>query len=180
MLNSTFRFHAEHVVTTRRSGRITAGLFGWIHAGGAGELTDVGPGRLTGGKYVELLEDVLLPSVRAMLVPGPEQFYLVQDNSPIHTCRTVKAWFREHPEIILLPHPPASPDLNPIEDVWAAMNKNFPHNCDRSRAAVVQNALQAWEDLRSPVGQRNILHSVTSMPRRLNSVLAAGGGYIKY
>ena len=39
---------------------------------------------------------------------------------------------------------------------------------------------QHRSDLRTPEGQRKVWNTVTSMPRRLNSVLAAGGGYIKY
>ena len=94
------------MVATRRSGRVTAGLFGWMHASGVGQLADVGPGRLTGQKYVELLEEVLLPSVEVLLFPEGEPFYLLQDNSPIHTCRVVQEWFTRHPYITVLPYTP--------------------------------------------------------------------------
>ena len=117
---------------TGRSGRVTDWLFEWIHAGGVGELADVGPDRWTGEKYVEVLEDITLPSVRAMLYPEPEPFYLLHDNNPIHTCRAVKAWFEQHPGITVVPHPPKSPDLNPIEHIWNVINKDISHNCHRS------------------------------------------------
>lgn len=166
---------------TRRSGRVTAGLFGWMHSSGVGELADVGPGRFTGDKYIEILEEVLLPSVTALLFPEPTAFYLVQDNSPIHTCRAVKAWFQEHPQITLLPHPPKSPDLNPIEHVWAAMTKQMPtYHIHRSRDVVVANALLAWEHLRSPARRDLTAALVASMPRRLDYVIAAGGSYTNY
>ena len=163
------------------SGRVTAGLFGWMHASCVGELTDVGPGRLTGQKYVELLEEVLLPSVQMLLFPAGEPFYLLQDNSPIHTCRAVQEWFTRHPYITVLPHPPRSPDLNPIEHVWAAMAKHMPvQERPRGRDAVVRSALQAWEHLRRPPGQLFTSALVASMPSRLNAVLDAGGAYTKY
>ncbi|KAG7159570.1 Transposable element Tcb2 transposase-like 5 [Homarus americanus] len=102
-------------------------MFGWMHAGSVGQLADVGPGRFTGQKFVEELGDVLLPSVEALFFQQGEPFYLVQDNSPIYTCHAVREWFGRHPYITLLPHPPRSPDLNPIEHVWSAMNKyNIP------------------------------------------------------
>ena len=70
-----FRYEAEHVVETRRSGRVTAGLFGWMNTSGLGELADVGPGRFTGEKYVEILE-ALLPSVQTWLFPDNEPFFI--------------------------------------------------------------------------------------------------------
>ena len=168
------------MVASRRSGRVSAGLFGWFNDAGVGELVDVGPGQLTGPSYVQILEEVLLPSVGAMLFPEPEPFYLIQDNSPVHTSRVVKEWFARHTRITVMPHPARSPDLNPIEHVWAAMQKGMPDRQHRCRATVVNDALQAWEHLRSPSG-RDLTHTlVASMPRRLNEVLAEGGGYTRY
>lgn len=169
------------MAVTRKSGRVTAGLFGWMHASGVGELVDIGPGRLTGQKYVELLEEVLLPTVQALLFPEGEPFYLLQDNSPIHMSRAAQEWFTRHPYITVLPHPPRSPDLNPIEHIWAAMAKHRDvQERLRGRDDVVQSALQAWEHLRRPPGQRLTSALVASMPSRLNAVLDAGGAYTKY
>ncbi|KAK3888513.1 hypothetical protein Pcinc_007428 [Petrolisthes cinctipes] len=175
------RYEKEYVKPTKRRGRISAGLFGWIDGAGVSELTDVGEGRFTCEKYVEILDEVLLPSVRALLFPYTLPFTLVQDNSPIHTSRIVKLWFHNHPEITVMPHPPRSPDLNPIEHIWAVMTKTCAKDVARhNRSAVVRSAQMAWEELRVPEGQELTQSLVASMPRRLNSVLAAGGGYTKY
>ena len=165
---------------SERSGRVTAGVFGWIHASGVGEIADVGPGRFTGLKYVEILEEVLLPTVRALLYPDPEPFYLLHDNSPIHTCRVVQTWLSNHPHITVLPHPPKSPDLNPIEHVWAEMDRHIPADRGRTRDSVIRSAFEAWERLRTPEGSEFTQELVASMPTRLNHVLDAGGGYTKY
>lgn len=167
---------------TQTSGRICAGMFGWMHAAGVGELTDVGQGRFTGNKYVELLEEVLLPSVRAMLFPELTPFYLVQDNSPVHSSNVVKSWFQDHPEITLLPHPPKSPDLNPIENIWGMMiqNLSLDNPVLHSRATMVNRVKLAWEELRSQGGRDMTAELVASMPCRLNSVIDAGGAYTKY
>lgn len=176
-----FRYEKEHVKPSKRSGRITARLFGWINGAGVGELTDVGEGRFNAEKYVEILDEVFIPSVRAMLFPDRMPFSLVQDNSPIHSARIVKLWFQEHPEISLLPHPPRSPDLNPIEHIWATMTKMCTENVThRTRSSVLRSATMAWEELRKPDGQELAHSLVTSMPYRLNAVLAAGGGYTHY
>ena len=143
-------------------------------------MVDVGPGQVTGAKYVEILEEVLLPTVRAMFVPEPIQFYLLHDNSPIHTARIVTQWLQEHREIIVLPHPAKSPDLNPIENVWAALTRNMPHLVNPTREDVVTASMQAWEGLRNNAGQQFVYNVVSSMPRRLNDVLSEGGAYTKY
>lgn len=167
---------------SQRSGRQCVGVFGWIHASGVGELADIGPGRFTGEKYVEVLEEILLPTVRVLLFPDQTTFHLVQDNSPIHTSRVVKTWFQEHPQITLVPHPPKSADLNPIEQIWAEMiKKGRPDRIrHRTRQGLLDNALLAWEQLRQPEGQALTQSLVTSMPSRLNDVIGAGGAYTGY
>ena len=72
-----------------RSGHVTVNLWGWIFLHGVGELTDI-EGRLNAEKYIEILEEVMLPSVRAYALPFPERFIFMQDNSPIHTARIVQ------------------------------------------------------------------------------------------
>ncbi|KAF5319866.1 hypothetical protein D9758_018521 [Tetrapyrgos nigripes] len=39
------------------------------------------------------------------------------DGAPSHTAKSTKKWLSDH-GIPLFPHPPSSPDLNPIEPVW--------------------------------------------------------------
>lgn len=79
---------------------------------------------VTGLQYVDILEEVLLPTVRAMFLPHPEKIRLVQDNSPIHKSRVVQQWLTEHAEDIeVLYWPPRSPDLNPHRKPVGAHDK---------------------------------------------------------
>lgn len=50
----------------------TAWLLGWMYSREVGELMDVGPSRFTGYTYVENIGGMILPLVRAMMVPDPE------------------------------------------------------------------------------------------------------------
>lgn len=47
----------------------------------------------------------------------------VQDLSTIYTSRAVKVWFKNPPEIELLPWPPKGEDFNPIEKIWSDIVK---------------------------------------------------------
>ena len=72
-------------------------------ANGPGELVRLHR-RFRGTDYIRILEDVLLPSVREVL-PPPNPIILVHDRSPIHTCREVREWLAEHPEVVPLDWP---------------------------------------------------------------------------
>ncbi|KAK3877920.1 hypothetical protein Pcinc_017388 [Petrolisthes cinctipes] len=71
---------------------MSQGRIVWMDAcySGVGEVADVGPGHFNGPKYIEILVEVLLPSVETRLYPENAPFHLVQDNSPVHKCRVVQ------------------------------------------------------------------------------------------
>ena len=83
----------EFQQVTRRSGRITCSLLGWISAAGPGELVETPP-RMNATEYVAILRDVVIPSVRS-LYPVDEVpiIHLVQDNSSVHNSHETKDFF---------------------------------------------------------------------------------------
>ena len=76
-------------------------------------------GRHTAARYVEILENVLLPSLDDMH-GGRRPHIVQQDNAPQHTARPAKACLVEHQEeTTILEWATRSPDLNIIiENVW--------------------------------------------------------------
>lgn len=58
------RYDEQYIQPTRRSGRISCGLWGWISRGGPAEMTMIS-GRLDCAGYVDILEEVLVPSLKA-------------------------------------------------------------------------------------------------------------------
>lgn len=56
------RFNPKYIQESQRSGRISAGYWGWICKDGPGELVPIG-GRLNSQGYVEILNDVLKPTM---------------------------------------------------------------------------------------------------------------------
>ena len=96
---------------------------------------------------MDILEDVLLPSVRAVY-PAPEHIFMVQDNCPVHTSLLVREWFEEHPSITPLFWPAKSPDLNPIEHLWARMTLEWDHKNERTPSALMEHVREVWEAFR--------------------------------
>ena len=67
-------------------------IWGWIFLHDVSELTEIEE-RFNSEKYLELLEEGFLPSVRAYAFPFPETVIFMQDNCPIHKYRIVMRWF---------------------------------------------------------------------------------------
>lgn len=134
------RYRPENLNLTHHSGHVSLNMFGWMWSGGVGELTTI-EGRFTGEEYVTILEDVLLPTVRAMALPPPEPIYLVQDNCPVHKSRVVAQWFDAHPVFVNLFWPARSPDLNPIENLWGDMVNEWHHQNERTPAALERHCM---------------------------------------
>lgn len=159
----------------RRSGRKNVSVWAWFSSEGAGAIHRF-EGRLTGLKYIEILENILLPSAYARFGLGPIRF--VQDLSPIHTCHVVMEWFEEHPEFELLPWPPKGADFNPIENLWSEMVRDM-------NAQDVANPTELWNkvsDIWNHLKQRPSYWQVLagSMVTRLEMAREVRGDWTKY
>jgi len=58
------RFDADHIQIKDTSGRMTVPVWGWFSAGGAGDFVRIA-GKFNKEKYLEILQNVLLPSIQA-------------------------------------------------------------------------------------------------------------------
>ena len=71
-----------------------------------------------------------------------------------------------------------SPDLNPIENLWAIVKKRpRKHNCT-TKTELTTAILQTWFE--NPEIQNICKNMVDSMPNRVQKVIAALGGHTKY
>ena len=81
-------------------------------------------GTLNGIKYVQLLQNSVIPKVVAS---HGHDFIFQQDNAPPHTAKITKEWL-EKEKIELLDWPAYSPDLNPVENLWAIIARRVYTN----------------------------------------------------
>lgn len=131
-------------------------------------------GRQTSFDYSLTLENYLLPF--AWQNYG-FNFIFMQDNASIHTSNEMKNWFKEQ-NIALLDHPPNSPDLNPMENVWAALVRMVYANGQQytSIAELRASIKQKW----TLIDQKYIQNLILSMKDRIKETLMKKGDFTKY
>ena len=79
------RYDPRYILQDNHSGRISAACWGWMSSEGVGDIVEIHP-RLNVNQYVNILETVMLPSVRRRFPVENHPFInFVQDNSLVHT-----------------------------------------------------------------------------------------------
>ena len=73
----------------------------------------------------------------------------------------------------ILEWPPHSPDLNPIEMVWAIMKQIMGHYKNQSRELFVTHVQESWDE----IPNITIKKLTASMPERINKCIAANGAW---
>lgn len=96
--------------------------------------------------YQQILGTNLLPFVRTHFRDG-YRFY--QDNDSKHVSRSTKQWMVENGMMdYVMVTPASSPDLNPIENVWAALKDHLQRVVKPKRKEeLIQGIVHWWESL---------------------------------
>lgn len=119
----------------RFSGRLTQST--WAAIGINGPVTPlIRTGRFNARKYRIVLEKCLVP------ILNYKNIY-IQDNSRIHAAGMIQEYL-EQQSFTTLPWPPNSPDLNLIENLWAATTRDWKHMDRRNISSLNERIDEKW------------------------------------
>ena len=120
--------------------------------------------------YQSCLAECLVPYV----APG---MLFQQDNCSVHVSRSTMAWL-ESKKVDVIGWPSISPDLNPVENVWAYMSRHmYDGGISYATKADLRAAIQ---DAFDSIKDDTLLKLFEGMPRRMMQVAMKRGGPIDY
>lgn len=171
-------FHKDCVDQRKREG---AGQMFW----GAFRADKMGP-----GFFFELEQGQKINSTvyRDQVLLGPlKQFHdesmkdilnpiVMEDNAPVHkgACNGLREKMKWETYL----HPPNSPDLNPIENIWAVMKQEISrkHRSITSKSEMRRIVMEMWNGF----DDKKWNGLIESMPDRIKAVIKAKGGPTRY
>ena len=127
--------------------------------------------------YLSVLDD----EIPRCYEPG---MLFMQDNAPIHKTKNIDEWFKDH-SVDVLDWPPYSPDLNPIEHLWAELkqwiNKYHSELLHAGKTeGDYQRFFQAIEEGWEAIGQITVNNYLRSIDSRVEAVRLAKGWHTRF
>ena len=175
------KFHPACIQLTTKSGMIKVMVWGCFLGLQKGPLLKMPSGSIKSADFMDIMEE----EVFCWFKGQPEDTIWMQDNAPIHTSAYSSKGFDLY-GIKTLIWPAQSPDLNPIENLWAylkhKLHQSSPHlyllsgGPERVKEAIYQALLGAWDSIEEDYLDKLL----ESMPRRMEAVIQAKGGQTKY
>ncbi|CAD7081779.1 unnamed protein product [Hermetia illucens] len=131
--------------------------------------------------YLDILKTELVQSATKFGFIDPSNrnklnFKLYQDNDPKHKSFLCRSWALYNCAKVI-DTPAYSPDLNPIENLWAHLKKRVARRSPKSKEQLKAFIQEEWENIPNEYDVKKL---ISSMKRRLQAVLDAKGFHTKY
>ena len=126
---------------------------------------------MNGEKYVQLLSDKLQLHMQVHRCN-----IFMQDGAPYHRSKLVTIFLKKK-KVKVLDWSKNSPDLNPIENLWAVIKDKVAEKQPSSLSDLCRAIKEVWM---KKISKEYCANLVNSMPRRLAAVIQNNGGHTKY
>lgn len=144
-------------------------IWGAIDKNGCGPIQII-RGSIDSQKYKDILERHIIPYQQLIKC-------FQHDNAPPHVALSVKQLLQSN-QINVMEWPPYSPDMNPIENIWAILKRKVEQRHPTNLEKLEESILDIWRnDSSISDASRN---AVNSMQYRLKALIKSGGGFTKY
>jgi transposase len=165
----------HHVKQTVKHGGGSLMVWGCMTAHGPGFMCKL-EGTMDQHLYKQILEEDLYGTIEEYEMDVTRVIFQ-HDNDPKHKAKSVQKWLEEQP-LEVLEWPAQSPDLNPIEHLWALLKRRL-----NQYETPPSGMLELWERTHFQfykITGDECMRLYDSMPRRIEAVLAAKGMWTDY
>lgn len=121
-------------------------------------------------EYIDCLDETLFDKMDALY--GFNRWRFLQDNAGPHTAKITQAFLADN-NIRTVIHPPYSPDLNPIELIWAYLKHKVMDRVYDNLDEVLDRVVEEWEAI--PKSMLNNL--IDAHCERVQEVFDIGGRF---
>jgi transposase len=163
------RDEPEHCIDKRPHPTQVA-AWGCFSAAGPGYMR-MFDGSLNAAGYRDILRDYLLPTAEEQFEDG-KHWWLLHDNASTHKAPVVKKLMHDR-YIRALQFPPYSPDLNPIENLWADMKKRVEKRATADKDELEDIVGEEWAATPAELCSK----LASSMTKRIAQCIEREGAY---
>ncbi|KAL4497005.1 hypothetical protein ABPG72_002161 [Tetrahymena utriculariae] len=178
-VQGTWHFEDELNVIPKPQTKISLMVYGAISWYGKSEIHICEQGfKVNSVTYCEILSKVLIPFAKKTYVTTrkknqKKEWILLQDNAPCHRSHYTTQFLTDN-NVKKIEHPPNSPDLNPIELVWAILKSKVEKCQCKNKEQLKESIKKEWNN----INQQSIQNCIYNFKERINKVYQLNGNFI--